>query len=145
VTSPVVQLGRRWHFCASHRLHVDALSAAENTRIFGKCNHPHGHGHNYTVEVSLRGAIDAATGMVVNLADLDAFAARELIERFDHRNLNTLDCFADRVSTTENLARELWSIFMKFNELFPQVELVRVRVEETANNSFEYFGDNAAQ
>jgi 6-pyruvoyltetrahydropterin/6-carboxytetrahydropterin synthase len=145
VTSPVVQLGRVWHFCASHRLHVDALSAEENTRIFGKCNHPHGHGHNYTVEVSLRGAIDAATGMVVNLADLDAFAARELIERFDHRNLNTLDCFADRVSTTENLARELWSIFMKFNELFPQVELVRVRVEETANNSFEYFGDNAAQ
>lgn len=133
---PHAHLSRRYHFVASHRLHVDALSAEENRATFGKCNNPHGHGHNYTVQVTLSGAVDGATGMVTNLADLDGFAQRELLTRFDHRNLNTLDCFRDLVPSTENLAVEIWRIFAEY----PHANLERVRVEETSNNAFDYFG-----
>ncbi len=136
MSAPLVHLGRRWTFVASHRLHVDALSAEQNRDTFGKCNNPFGHGHNYVVEVMLRGALDPETGMVTNLADLDAFAHRELMERFDHRNLNTLECFRDTVPTTENLCVELWRVFAEY----PHATLERVRVEETGNNSFEYYG-----
>ena len=127
-------LSRRYHFCASHRLHAESFDALRNTEVFGKCNNPHGHGHNYTVQVTVSGAIDAVTGMVVNLADLDAFAEAELIQRFDHTNLNLLPCFAGRVSTTENLALEVYSIF----ERFPHARVEHIRVEETPNNSFDY-------
>jgi 6-pyruvoyltetrahydropterin/6-carboxytetrahydropterin synthase len=132
----IAHLSRRWSFAASHRLHIDVLSAEENQRMFGKCNNPFGHGHNYVVEAAFAGLIDAATGMVTNLTDLDTFAARELIERFDHQNLNTLACFRDEVPTTENLCLELWRIFIEY----PHATLKRIRVEETGNNSFEYFG-----
>lgn len=132
----MVHFGRRWTFVAAHRLHVDALSAEENRATFGKCNNPFGHGHNYVVEVLLKGPVDAATGMVTNLADLDAFAKRELMDRFDHQNLNTLECFRDVVPTTENLCVELWRIFAEY----PHATLHCVRVEETGNNAFEYFG-----
>jgi 6-pyruvoyltetrahydropterin/6-carboxytetrahydropterin synthase len=137
---PHAHLSRRYHFSASHRLHVDALSPEENHVTFGKCNNPYGHGHNYTVQLTLSGAIDPVTGMVTNLADLDAFAEREMVSNFDHANLNTLDCFRDVVPTTENLAIEIWHIFAEY----PHATLERVRVEETNNNSFDYFGaDNA--
>jgi 6-pyruvoyltetrahydropterin/6-carboxytetrahydropterin synthase len=136
--SPKVHLSRRYHFVASHRLHVDSLSPEENRATFGKCNNPHGHGHNYTVQITLSGPVDPHTGMVTNLAGLDAFAARELIERFDHTNLNTLDCFRDLVPTTENLCVEIWRIFAEY----PHANLEHVRVEETSNNSFDYFGSN---
>jgi 6-pyruvoyltetrahydropterin/6-carboxytetrahydropterin synthase len=132
-----VHLSRRYHFSASHRLHVDALSPEENRATFGKCNNPFGHGHNYVVEVTLAGPVDAATGMVTNLADLDSFAQREMLHLFDHANLNTLEPFLDRVSTTENLCVEVWRMFADY----PHAELVRVRIEETGNNSFEYFGE----
>lgn len=134
--SPRAHLSRRYHFAASHRLHNDALSAEENRATFGKCNHPHGHGHNYTVQITFSGPVDRATGMVTNLADLDGFAARELLARFDYTNLNTLQCFRDLVTTTENLAIELWGIFAEY----PHATLECVRVEETSNNSFDYFG-----
>jgi 6-pyruvoyltetrahydropterin/6-carboxytetrahydropterin synthase len=136
---PQVELSRRYHFVASHRLHTEALSAEENQATFGKCNNPHGHGHNYTVQVTFAGPVDRATGMVTNLADLDGFAERELLERFDHRNLNTLDCFRDVVPTTENLAIEMWRVFAGYR----QAKLKRVRVEETSNNAFDYFGEAA--
>jgi len=74
-----VELGRRYHFSASHRLHTPKLSAAENFRVYGKCNNPFGHGHNYTVEVRLSGPIDPATGMISNLADLDSFVNEQVI------------------------------------------------------------------
>ena len=89
---PIVHLSRRYHFSASHRLHADVYSAEENRRVFGKCNNPYGHGHNYTVQVTLSGPVDAATGMVCNLADLDAFAQTHVMQRFDHMNLDTLKC-----------------------------------------------------
>jgi 6-pyruvoyltetrahydropterin/6-carboxytetrahydropterin synthase len=132
-------LSRRYHFSASHRLHTDACDAAENARLFGKCNNPHGHGHNYTVQVTLSGQVDPETGMVCNLADLDAYAQTNLLTYFDHTNLNTLECFRDRVSTTENLSVEIYRIFKGFTA----AQLEGVHVEETSNNSFDY-ADGAA-
>jgi 6-pyruvoyltetrahydropterin/6-carboxytetrahydropterin synthase len=129
-------LSRRYHFSASHRLHSDACNEVRNREIYGKCNNPHGHGHNYTVEVTFSGKVDPVTGMVCNLADLDVFARENVVERFDQTNLNLQDCFADRVSTTENLSIEVYRIFSGF----PAAHLERVHIEETSNNSFDYAG-----
>ncbi|WP_260705037.1 6-carboxytetrahydropterin synthase [Edaphobacter flagellatus] len=129
-------LSRRYHFSASHRLHTDAYDEARNRELFGKCNNPHGHGHNYTVQVTLSGPVDPITGMVCNLGDLDAFARTHLLDRFDHTNLNMLPCFANRVSTTENLSKEIYRIFSEF----ALAHLENVHVEETSNNSFDYAG-----
>ena len=130
-------LSRRYHFSASHRLNTDAYDAAKNQDVFGKCNNPHGHGHNYTVQVTFSGPVDPTTGMVCNLADLDQFAQENLISEFDHANLNTLDCFANKVSTTENLNIEIYRIFQSF----PAAHLEQVHIEETSNNSFDYAGE----
>jgi|SRR5438874_2545297 len=130
-------LSRRYHFSASHRLHSDAYDAARNMAVFGKCNNPHGHGHNYTVQVTLSGQVNPATGMVCDLGELDAYAQTNLLARFDHANLNTLNCFSDKVSTTENLSIEIYRIFQDF----PSARLERVHVEETSNNSFDYIGE----
>ena len=129
-------LSRRYHFSASHRLHTDAFDGARNREVYGKCNNPHGHGHNYTVQVTLSGQVDAETGMVCNLAELDSFAEKNLLARFDHANLNTLECFADKVSTTENLTAEIYRVFQNFTA----ARLEHVHVEETSNNSFDYAG-----
>jgi 6-pyruvoyltetrahydropterin/6-carboxytetrahydropterin synthase len=129
-------LSRRYRLSASHRLHTEAYDAAKNRAVFGKCNNPHGHGHNYVVQVTVSGQVDPETGMVCNLADLDAFAKSNFIDRFDHSNLNTLDCFRESVSTTENLSIEAYRIFQRF----PAAHLERVHVEETSNNSFDYAG-----
>ena len=130
-------LSRRYHFVASHRLHSEALSDEANRVTFGKCNNPYGHGHNYTVEVTFAGPVDPATGMVTNLADLDAFAKQHLLEPFDYTNLNTLKLFTDLVPTTENLSVELHKIFAPY----PHAQLTRIHVEETTNNSFDFAGD----
>jgi 6-pyruvoyltetrahydropterin/6-carboxytetrahydropterin synthase len=131
-------LGRRYRFAASHRLHSPQLSAEENWRVFGKCNNPHGHGHNYVLEVSLSGDVDPATGMIANLSDLDAFVDRQVLAEFDHKSLNEdVAAFRDQVPTTENLCIE---IFRRL-KTFPHAKLERIRVEETGNNSFEYSGE----
>jgi 6-pyruvoyltetrahydropterin/6-carboxytetrahydropterin synthase len=132
----IAHLTRRYHFSASHRLHASSLSDEENQITFGKCNNPFGHGHNYIVAVTFSGPIDPTTGMVANLADLDAFAREHLLDPFDHTNLNTLPLFAGLVPTTENLAVELHRIFQPF----PHATLEHIRVEETGNNSFDYAG-----
>jgi 6-pyruvoyltetrahydropterin/6-carboxytetrahydropterin synthase len=132
-------LSRRYRLSASHRLHSDAYSAEENRAVFGKCNNPHGHGHNYIVEVTVGGPVDETTGMVCDLGELDGFARTNLLEQFDHMNLNTLEAFRERVSTTENFAIEVYRIF----EGFAGAKVERVRVEETANNSFEYCGSSS--
>jgi 6-pyruvoyltetrahydropterin/6-carboxytetrahydropterin synthase len=133
-TIPKAYLTRRYRLSASHRLHSDALSPQQNRATYGKCDNPHGHGHNYVVEVTLGGPVDPATGMVCDLAELDAFAQTNLIRRFDHMNLNTLAAFRDLVPTTENLTIEVYRIF----DAFPGAQLTRIRIEETGNNSFEY-------
>ena len=129
--------GRRYTVSASHRLHTDALSAEENRETYGKCNYPHGHGHNYVVEVLVSGAVDAETGMVLNMVELDDAVRSRVIERFDHINLNLDPLFVNRVPTTENLCR---AVFQLLDGAFQPAKLVRVRVEETENNFFEYSG-----
>jgi 6-pyruvoyltetrahydropterin/6-carboxytetrahydropterin synthase len=135
-----IELGRRYRFAASHRLHSAQMSDPENARIYGKCNNPCGHGHNYIVEIGMSGDVDPATGMIANLTDLDEFVRREVIEPFDHRSLNEeVDAFRAEVPTTENLCIEIYRRLKSF----PKAKLERVRVEETSNNSFEYAGDEA--
>ncbi len=129
--------GRRYMLSASHRLHSEALTAEQNQAAYGKCNNPHGHGHNYVIEVLAGGPVDAETGMVVNLAELDEAVRTRVLERFDHTNLNLDAIFTERVPTTENLCR---AIFDLLKESVEPVKMVQVRVEETENNFFEYNG-----
>ena len=130
-------LTRRYRFSASHRLHSDAMSDAENAATYGKCNNPHGHGHNYALEVTVSGQVDE-NGMVCNLVDLDGFVEREILDRFDVQNLNTLPEFAEAVPTTENLSIAVYDILQRG---FRLAHLERVRFEETMMNSFEYAGE----
>src|SRR5277367_4275483 len=130
-------LTRRYHFSSSHRLDSADLSAAENLATYGKCNNPHGHGHNYALEVTVSGPVDPATGMVCNLVDLDSFVDREVLSRYHLENLNTLQEFSELVPTTENLSIEIYEILQRG---FQQAHLERVRLEETMMNSFEYAG-----
>lgn len=130
-----LSLTRRYRFAASHRLHSSKLSAEENRRIYGKCDNPYGHGHNYVVEVTLAGPVDPATGMIVNLGELDPFVEREVIETFDHKYLNEeIPEFQSSVPTTENVCREIYRRLKNF----PAARLERVRIEETSKNSFEF-------
>jgi len=131
-------LTRRYLFSASHRLHSESFSSNENREIYGKCNNPYGHGHNYTIEVTVGGPVDASTGMVCNLVDLDSFVRQEVLERFDHQNLNTLPEFSTEVPTTENLCVTIYEIVQRG---FVPAHLEKVRIEETMMNSFEYAGD----
>jgi 6-pyruvoyltetrahydropterin/6-carboxytetrahydropterin synthase len=130
-------LTRRYLFSASHRLHRDALSEAENRDVYGKCNNPYGHGHNYALEVTVSGQVDPRTGMVCNLAELDGAVEQVILERFDHVNLNMSPEFASEVPTTENLIAVIFDILKR---RFSSAHLEKVRLEETAKNSFEYCG-----
>lgn len=132
-------LTRRYRLSASHRLHSEAMSAEENRATYGKCNNPHGHGHNYVVEVTVSGQVDPATGMVCNLVDLDGFVSQEVVERFDRQNLNMLPEFEQQVPTTENLCLLIYDILRRG---FRPAHLEKVRIEETMMNSFEYGGEH---
>ncbi len=132
---------RRYRLSASHRLHSEALSAAENQSAYGKCNNPHGHGHNYIVEVTVGGQVDPVTGMVCDLTYLDSVVQREVVARYDHTNLNLDPGFREVVPTTENLTIRIYDDLKK---ALQATDLVTVRVEETANNSFEYSGLESA-
>jgi 6-pyruvoyltetrahydropterin/6-carboxytetrahydropterin synthase len=140
----MVYLTRRYRFCASHRLHNESLPDDVNLRIYGKCDSPFGHGHNYVLEVTVEGPIDQETGMTFDLAALDCLVQKEVLERFDHTNLNLdVEEFRSRVPTTENVCAEI------FHRLQHKVDgggplhaahLARVRLEETTSNFFEYEG-----
>jgi 6-pyruvoyltetrahydropterin/6-carboxytetrahydropterin synthase len=133
-------LTRRYMFSASHRLHSDEMSQEENRAIYGKCNNPYGHGHNYSVEVTVSGQVDPQTGMVCNLVDLDGFVRQHVFERYDHQNLNLLPEFEKEVPTTENLCIAIYDIVKRG---FHLAHLEKVRIEETMMNSFEYFGEES--
>jgi len=126
---------RRYRLSASHRLNSDVFSEDENRAVYGKCNNPHGHGHNYVIEVTVGGPVSAETGMVCDMVELDACVRKEVVDRFDHTNLNLDPLFQDQVPTTENLCMEVYRLLAA---AFDKAEVVRVRVEETSNNSFEY-------
>jgi 6-pyruvoyltetrahydropterin/6-carboxytetrahydropterin synthase len=130
-------LSRRYVLSASHRLFSPAYSAEKNRATYGKCSNPHGHGHNYVIEVTVGGQVDPVTGMVCDLGDLDQCVQSKVIDRFDHTNLNFDEHFADLVPTTENLCIAIHNLLA---EHFVHADLERVRVEETRNNFFEYGG-----
>jgi len=130
-------LSRRYVLSASHRLYSEAYSEAQNRTVYGKCANPHGHGHNYVVEVTVGGQVDPITGMVCDLAALDRCVQGKIITRFDHTNLNLDELFTSQVPTTENLCIAIHDLLAGH---FPHADLERVRVEETQNNFFEYSG-----
>ena len=130
-------LTRRYWFSASHRLHSESMSQEENRQTYGKCNNPHGHGHNYALEVTVSGQVEPRTGMICDLTDLDRFVDEKIVQRFGHENLNTLVEFKDLVPTTENLCIEIYRIL---EQGFHQAGIEKIRMEETMLNSFEYAG-----
>jgi 6-pyruvoyltetrahydropterin/6-carboxytetrahydropterin synthase len=135
----MILVTRRAEFSASHVYHNPKLSPEENRRIFGKCNNPHGHGHNYTLEVTVAGSINPATGMVVDLKELKTLLEREVLQVMDHKFLNQeVAAFADRIPTTENIAVEIW------NMLAPKLtfgKLHRIRLYETSDLYVDYYGE----
>jgi 6-pyruvoyltetrahydropterin/6-carboxytetrahydropterin synthase len=138
----MIDLTRRYRFAAAHRLHSRSLTAEENARIYGKCNNPYGHGHNYILDVTVAGPVDAATGMVFDVAKLDSVVRQSVLEPLDHAHLN-LDVgrFQNLAPTTENLCMEIYGILLA--NLTPEpgkAFLKRVRLEETSSNYFEYEG-----
>ncbi len=137
---PVLYLTRRATFSASHRLHSPELSEEENRRIFGRCNHPNGHGHNYVLEVTVRGEIDPRTGMVMNLADLKLIIQERSLDVVDHKHLNLdLPVFQKLVPTTENLAVVFWRLL---EPALPRQNLLyEIKLHETENNVAIYRGE----
>ena len=131
-------LSRRYRFSASHRLHSDQMSEAENRATYGKCNNPHGHGHNYVLEVTLSGQVDE-NGMVCNLVDLDECVHRQVVTKFDIENLNSREEFSDAVPTTENLCTVIFDLLKQdiLKRKFTSAHLEKVKLEETMMNSFE--------
>ena len=136
---PIVTVTRRLRFNAAHRVHNPALSDEENRTLFGKCNNPNWHGHNYVLEVSVRGPIDERSGYVIDLGALSAIVQREVIDAVDHRNMNVEVEFMRGINpTTENIVVACWRV------LEPRVapgRLTRLRLWETENNYVEYEGD----
>ena len=130
-------LTRAYMFSASHRLHCDDFSPEKNVEVYGKCNNPHGHGHNYRIEVTVAGQVDQKLGMICDLGELDAFVQNEVLDRYGVQNLNTFPEFKDVVPTTENLSVE---IFDRIRSGFKPAKITKIRIEETAMNSFEYAG-----
>ena len=140
----MVYVSRKYGFSATHRLHAAGLSDAENRAVYGKCNNPFGHGHNYEVEITVAGPVDAVTGRAVDLAALDALAAREVTGPLRYRNLNEeVEAFRTIVPTTENLTFEVdrrlraaWA--GEFPAGVPRLE--KIRIWEMERNICEVSG-----
>jgi 6-pyruvoyltetrahydropterin/6-carboxytetrahydropterin synthase len=139
----VIRVTRRYRFSASHRLHAPSLGDAENRELYGKCNNPFGHGHNYDLEVSVRGPLDARSGRAVDIPLLDELVRRQVLEPFDHANLNEqVDAFRAVVPTSENLGREvIRRLKQNWRAAFPDEWplLEKVCIAETSRNIFEVF------
>jgi len=137
----MTRLTRRYRFSASHRLHAASLGESQNRELYGKCNNPHGHGHNYELEVSVRGVVDAASGLLIRVEELDRLVAAAVVRDLDHRNLNLeVAEFAWKVPTTENLAQVVASrLEAAWETTFSASGAIldRVRIRETKNNSVE--------
>ena len=135
---PVITVTRRLRFNAAHRVHNPALSDAENVALFGKCNNPNWHGHNYVLDVSVRGPTDERTGYVIDLSRVKAIVEREVVSKVDHRNLNLeVDFLKDTIPTTENIVVAFWRVLQP--ALRPAT-LTRLVLWETVNNYVEYDG-----
>jgi 6-pyruvoyltetrahydropterin/6-carboxytetrahydropterin synthase len=137
----MTRLTRRYRFAASHRLHAPRLSDERNRTLYGKCNNPYGHGHNYEIEISARGPVDETTGQVVDRIQLDRLVKTEVLDVFDHRNLNAeIPEFAGLVPTSENLGLEIERrLRARWRDAFPGPwpRLEKIRIAETERNIFE--------
>ena len=135
----MVYLTKVYEFSAAHRLHSHALSDEENREIFGKCNNPAGHGHNYVLEVTVKGDVDARTGLVAGLSHLDEVIQKQVYARFDYKHLNLDTPEFDILNpTSENFVKVLWNVLEP--NLCPVV-LHRLRLRETPKNHFDYYGE----
>ena len=135
----MIYVTRRAEFSASHYYHNPELSPEENRRIFGKCNNPHGHGHNYTLEVTVAGEVDSKTGMVLDIKDLKQLVEDEVLQSMDHRFLNKeVPVFSSTLPTTENIAVEIWK---RLAQKLPNGKLHRIRLYETPDLYVDYFGE----
>jgi 6-pyruvoyltetrahydropterin/6-carboxytetrahydropterin synthase len=129
---------RRYKFAASHRLHSDRLSPEENQRVFGKCNNPNGHGHNYIVYVTVHGPIHPRSGQVTDAETLDRLVTESVVDRFDHRDLNLDPGLSGRITTGENLVQFIWDLLV---DKIPGGSLQKIGLVETRDNYFEYTGE----
>jgi 6-pyruvoyltetrahydropterin/6-carboxytetrahydropterin synthase len=135
----MIYLTRKAEFSASHYYHNPQWSAEENLRVFGKCANLHGHGHNYTLEVTVAGEVDAVTGFVIDLKLLKDVLTRQVLDDFDHRNLNKeVSEFAAQVPTTENIAVAIWK---RLATSLAPVQLHRVRLYEQPDLFVDYYGE----
>jgi len=135
----MIYVSRRETFSASHRLHNPSLSDEENAVIFGKCNSPNGHGHNYILEVTVAGEVNPRTGYLIDLKKLKEIIRLNIIDFVDHKNLNSdVEFLKDVITTTENLALIFWNIL---ENKIPDGKLYSVKIFETENNYFEYKGE----
>ena len=134
----MIELTRRYGFPAAHILSQSSFSAEKNRAIYGKCANPNGHGHNYGVEVTVTGPVDGASGQIIPLERLDALFDERVRGPFSHRMLNELSPFAGRVPTAENIAVVIHEQLAEGVSCCGDAHLARVRVVETARNSFEY-------
>ncbi len=130
---------RTYTFCAAHRLHTDQLPDDVNQKIFGKCNNLNGHGHNYTVQVTVQGEVDGKTGLVIDVDQLDQIVHETVVTRFDHQHLNFDSAFQHLTTTGENLAYVIWHLLV---DKLPSGQLGKIGVLETRDNFFEYIGDS---
>jgi 6-pyruvoyltetrahydropterin/6-carboxytetrahydropterin synthase len=134
-----VTLTRVYEFCASHRLHLADATVDENLQLFGKCNNPSGHGHNYILEVSVSGPVNPQTGMIADLEVIDEIVNREVVDRYDHKHLNVdIPEFRETNPTSEIIVRTIWH---RLDSKLP-AKLDKVLLRETARNIFEYSGDD---
>ena len=139
-SAPGVRSTRVYEFAASHRLHSKHLTDDENRELFGKCNYPHGHGHNYLLEVTVTGPVDTRTGRVIDPALLDEIVHRMVVDRYDHRHLNyDIPELEDLVPSTEVVTRAIWERLV--GEIPLPSRLASVLIRETARNIFEYRGE----
>jgi 6-pyruvoyltetrahydropterin/6-carboxytetrahydropterin synthase len=135
---PQVTVTRRLHFNAAHRVHNPALSDQENQQLFGKCNNPNWHGHNYVLDVSVRGEVSARTGYVMDLAVLKRIVETAVIDRVDHKNFNLdVDFMQGTIPTSENIVVAFWRLIAP---LVAPATLTRLVLWETVNNYVEYDG-----
>ena len=135
----IVYLTRKVEFSASHHYHNPAFTAEENQRVFGKCNNPHGHGHNYTLEVTVKGEVDSTTGFVVDLKELKDIMNREVVDAMDHRYLNhEVPEFKSEIPTTENIAIAIWK---RLEGKLHIAKLHRVRLYEMDDLWVDFYGE----
>ena len=136
---PLVTVTRRLQFNAAHRVHNPALSDSENVELFGKCNNPNWHGHNYTLEVSVKGEVSPKTGYVIDLGKLKQIVTSEVLEKVDHRNLNVeVPFMKGLIPTTENIVVAMWKVIAP---AVAPAKLERLKLWETDNHSAEYYGE----